>query len=103
MNKKNEEKIENLEKMLKENLEEMKRKELEREKENEIPETILEQFKPVLKKRKKKPSNKTFDMNNLLSKKMEKEKEENEKKLLARAKNLRQILKNRNSLKNETQ
>ena len=72
-------------------------------KENEIPETILEQFKPVLKKRKKKPSNKTFDMNNLLSKKMEKEKEENEKKLLAKAKNLRQILKNRNSLKKETQ
>ncbi len=42
-------------------------------------------------------------MNNLLSKKMEKEKEENEKKLLARAINLRQILKNRNSLKKETQ
>ena len=42
-------------------------------------------------------------MNNLLSKKMEKEKEENEKKLLAKAKNLRQILKNRNSLKKETQ
>ena len=76
---------------------------INKKKENETQETILEQFKPVLKKRKKKPSNKTFDMNNLLSKKMEKEKEENEKKLLARAKNLRQILKNRNSLKKETQ
>ena len=55
----------------------------------------LEEFKPVLKKRKQKPSTKKFDVNNLLSLTIEKEKEQSQKKLLEKARNLRQKLKHK--------
>ncbi len=55
----------------------------------------LEEFKPVLKKRKQKPSTKNFDVNNLLSLTIEKEKEQSQKKLLEKARNLRQKLKHK--------
>jgi hypothetical protein len=48
-----------------------------------------------LKKRKQKPSTKNFDVNNLLSLTIEKEKEQSQKKLLEKARNLRQKLKHK--------
>ena len=62
-------------------------------------ENNLEEFKPVIKKRKVKPTFKAFNENITLSLKMEQEKEESEKKLVDKARNLRQMLKNKNSNK----
>ena len=59
----------------------------------------IEILKPVIKKRKPKPTFKKFDENLTLSLKMEQEKEESEKKLIDKARNLRHMLKNKNSNK----
>ena len=65
-------------------------------------ENNIEDFKPVIKKRKPKPTFKTFNEKMTLSLKMEQEKEESEKKLIDKARNLRQMLKNKNSNKNKS-